>query len=334
VGNVAQTIYKARNSRGGGHPDRATLGEEAAARLAAFHLDVRRAPGLAGVLGTVARRSRGSIVADVGLATAGLALGRAWLVLIGVALLAFTFGAPCWRHRFSPTFDRLQRAMALGQWAEAARLLARFSRGRHPDTIERSLKFHDAQIHAQQGEPLQPLLARLALDRDRMPPAIFQARLAAVHAAAKDYDGTLACMRAAWEAAPDDPAIRVDYALAHARLGDLVRAQELLDAVDMEALPVQGRPVVWWARGLVELRNGKASAQETLLEGLEGLLLAPTTPANWHSLALCSGAWALALQRAGDAGTAKRLVSNVWPVLKVCADTRLRGEIEREIGPP
>jgi hypothetical protein len=327
-------LYKARNSRGGGPPDRAALGDEAAARLEAFHRDACRAPGVAGVLGAVARRARGPIAVDVGLALAGLALGRVWLALIGVVLLAFAFGPPAWRHFFSPPSDRLARAMALGHWDEAGRLLARLGGERRPEATEHALKFHDAQIRAHRGEPLQPLLARLELFRGGMPPATFQARLAAVHDAAMDYDGTLACMRAAWDAAPDDPARRVDYALAHARLGDLVRARELLDAVDVVALPAQGRPVAEWALGLVELRNGKPSARETLLEGLEGLLLASIAPANWRSLALCSGACALALQRAGDAASAKRLTSQVWPVLQVCADTRLRAEIEREIGLP
>jgi hypothetical protein len=327
---VANIPYKARSSA---DADRAGLSDVQAARLAAFQQRIRRKPGLAAALAEVARHARWFIAIDVGLLLAGVATGRAWLVLAGAILLVLTFGLPAWRHRFARWFDRMLQAMALGEWDEAGRLLARFRQRRHPEAVEASLHFHDAQIRARQGEPLQPLLARLELVRVQLSPEDFLARSASVHSAAKDYDGFLACMGAAWEATPHDPSRQVDYALAHARLGDLVRAQKLLDGVDMEALQAQGRPFVWWARGLIELRNGKPAARETLLQGLEGFLKA-TSPAGWSSLALCSGACALALQRNGDAAGAKTMIGRVWPVLRVHADTRLRAEIDREIGIP
>jgi hypothetical protein len=162
---------------------------------------------------------------------------------------------------------------------------------------------------------------------------MFPARLASVHSAAGDYDGFLACMAAAWQSTPTDPSRTVDYALALARFGDLVKAEQLLDTIAMEALQVSGRPFVSWARGMVELRNGKPTAQATLLKGVEGFLKI-SSPASWSSLALCSGACALAMQRNGDAAGAKTMLGRVWPVLKVFADTRLRAEIETEIGTP
>ena len=315
------------------HVERAFLSKSEAAQMAAFNLRVRSKPGLATVLGEVARRQRTLIAFEAATLAAGIASRSPWLAGIGLVALALTFGLPTWQHRFSRWFDRMLRAMALGQWDEAARMLARMRKRRSAESMEIQLQFYDAQIRVHQGEPLPRLLERLELLRSGMPPAMFEVRMASVHRAAGDDDGVLACMRAAWEFAPDDPSRQVDYALSLARFGDLVKAQELLDGVDMEALQVQGRPFAWWARGMIELRNGRPDAQDSLLEGVTGFLKI-ASPAGWGALALCSGACALAMQRDGDAAGAKAMIERVWPVLKVHADKRLRAEIEREIGAP
>ncbi len=315
------------------HVARAFMSKSQAAEMAAFQLRVRRKPGLATVLGEVARRERTLVVFCIATVVAGAALRSAALAGLGLVGLAVTFGLPIWRHRFARWFDRMLRAMALGQWDEAARMLARYRKRRSPESTEMQLHFYDAQIRAHQGEPLQDLLARLELLRPGMLPAMFAMRMASVHRAAGDDDGVLACMRAAWEATPGDPSRQLDYALTLARFGDLVKAQELLDGLDTEALQVQGRPFASWARGMIELRNGRPGAPDTLLQGVTGFLQMPSVSA-WGALALCSGACALAMQRNGDAAGAKAMLERVWPVLKVHADKRLRAEIDREIGAP
>jgi hypothetical protein len=312
---------------------RPAMNRAQAARMAAFELKVRARPGLKTLLIEVARRARWFILGAVALIVAGLASGLAWPAVLGAAVIAATFGLPAWSHRYSRYFQRLQQALALGEWNEARRMLDRFARKKHPGTIAMQIQFYDAQIRVRQGEPLEGVLAGLEAVRPTLPLGQFPARTALLYSAVKDYDGFIACMREAWEATPDDPSRRVDYALAHARLGDLVQAQDLLSGIDMEALQVHGRPFVWWARGLVELRNDKPSAEATLMRGVEGFLQI-ASPAGWTSLALCSGACALAMVRNGDPAGAKTMIGRVWPILKVHADTRLRGEVETEIGVP
>ncbi len=313
--------------------DRVMKSEAQAARLAAFELNVRARPGLKTLLAEVVRRARWIVAGAALLIVVGLASGQPLLALTGTIVLAVTFGVPIWRHRYSRYFRRMIQALALGEWIEARRMLDRFARRRHSDMVTASIPFYDAQIRVRQGEPLDDVMARLEAVRSKLPPEQFMARKASLHSAVKDYDGFIACMREAWELTPDDPSRRVDYALAHARLGDLALAEELLAGVDMEALQVNGRPFVWWARGLVELRNDKPSAEATLTRGVEGFLKI-ASPASWSSLALCSGACALAMVRNGDRAGAKTMVGRVWLILKVHADTRLRGEVETEIGAP
>ena len=313
--------------------DRGAMNAARAAQMAAFELKVRARPGLRTLLVEVARRARWSLLAAASLIVAGLASRLAWPALVGGAALVIIFGLPLWTHRHSRWFKRMLEALALGEWDEARRMLDRFARKKHSEAVTAQIPFYDAQIRVRQGEPLEHALARLEAVRSKLPPDQFPARKASLHSAAKDYDGFIACMREAWEATPDDPSRRVDYALAHARLGDLAKAQELLAGLDMGALPVHGRPFAAWARGIVELRNDKPSAQAALMQGVEGFLQI-ASPAAWTSLALCSGACALALVRNGDRAGAKTMLQRVWPILKVHADTRLRAEVETEIGVP
>jgi tetratricopeptide (TPR) repeat protein len=313
--------------------DRGAMDAARAARLAAFELRVRARPGIRTLLVEVARRARWSLLAAVSLVVAGLVSHVAWPAVAGMLSLATIFGFPLWNHRHSRWFRRLLEALALGEWDEARRMLDRFVRKKHPDAVAAQIPFYDAQIRVRQGEPLDHVLARLEAVRPKLPADQFAARKASLHSAVKDYDGFIACMREAWEATPDDPSRRVDYALAHARLGDLAKAQELLAGIDMEALQVHGRPFVSWARGIVELRNDKPSAQATLTQGVEGFLQI-ASPAAWTSLALCAGACALAMVRNGDRAGARTMIGRVWPILKVHADTRLRAEVETEIGVP
>ena len=301
------------------------------ARQAAFLLRMREKPGLATLLAEVARRSRGTLLLDVVLILAGVAFRQAWLAAAGLAALLLTFGLPIWRHRYTRWYRGFLRAMAYGEWREARTLFERFRGGRHPANVESQMPFYDARLRVHEGEALATVLERLETSRSAFTPEQFNARIASVHIAAKDYDGYVACMRAAAEAAPDDPSRQVDHALANARLGDLELAKQILARIDMEALEVHGRPFVHWARGLVELRNDRPGARESLQNGVDGFLKI-SSPAALGSLALCSGACAIAMQRAGDAAGAKAMATRVWPLLKVHADPRLRAELEREVG--
>jgi len=316
------------------HAERAGLSDEEAARLAAFQVRVRKKPGLATVLGEVARRNRVWIAIDCGLLVAGLATGRYAMAMTGATLLALTFGWPVWAHRHSRYFNRMITAMAIGEWAEAARLLEKMRGKQHAPSVANALHFYEAQIRARRGEPLAAVLPDIEKLRPRFAatPGHFDARLASVHSAGGDFAGYLACMRRAYEAAPQDPSRQLDMALAEARLGDLDRASALFEAVNQEALPVHGRPFVAWTGGLIALRRGdSAQAQATLMEGVSGFLKSPS-PGALSSLSLCSAACALALKRNGDPEAARKMLAHVTRILPVYADPLLRAEIKREIG--
>ena len=312
---------------------RAGLSEAQAAQLAAFELRIRTKPGLDTLLAEVARRTWIWVTADLAAVLIGLATDRPLLIFAGLFFLLLTFGWPAWQHRYSRYFQRLLQAMAVGDWDEAERMLARFRQKQHPESVAVSIEFYDAQIKVRKGAPLPAVLADLERMRWRVArsPGHFESRVASVHAAARDYAGFLAALRRGYEATPEDPSRRLDLALAEARLGDLQAAQDLLGGVNLDALPVHGRPFADWTRGLIELRQANPAAQATLMSGVAGFLKM-STPASLSSLALCSGACALAMARKGQLEDARRMTAQVWPFLLVYGDTLLMAEIKREIG--
>jgi tetratricopeptide (TPR) repeat protein len=316
-----------RGGRGG-------LSDEEAARLAAFELRLRRKPGLMTVLGEVARRNRVWIAVDCGLLVGGLATGRPAMALTGATLLVLTFGWPVWAHRHARNFNRMIIAMAIGEWDEAAALLGRLRGGQLAAAMANSMDFYEAQIRVRRGEPLAAVLNDIEKLRPRFAatPGHFDARLASVHSAGGDYAGFLACMRRSHQATPEDPSRQLDLALAEARLGEPDQAAAVFASVNQEALPAHGRPYIDWTGGLIALRRGDhAQAQASLLEGVSGFLKTPS-PAALSSLALCSGACALALARNGQVPAARKMIEQVARILPVYADPLLRAEIKREIG--
>jgi hypothetical protein len=163
---------------------------------------------------------------------------------------------------------------------------------------------------------------------------MFEARVASVYHAAGDYKASLEQMRKAHQALPDDPSRQLDLALAEARLGEPDTARAVLAQLNEAALPSHGRPFVHWVRGLVALRRNDASAHEELARAMAGFLEYGTNSAVWSALALCGGAYALALARAGQPDAARTALNRVSPILKVHGDKPLLRMIQLEVESP
>lgn len=313
--------------------DRHDLDEREATRLAEFELRVRQSLGLGTVLAEVARR--GWIwLAIVGAGTLwGLASGNAWLAGIGAALLALTFALPAWSFRHAARYDKLQRAFAVGDWTQTLDLIAQLRGMQNQDGLLFDLDIREAAILAAQGQRAEALAAverwRAALAATA--PGLFEARVASVHHAAGDYKGFVKQMRAAHAALPDDPSRQLDLALAEARLGDADAAAALLRGLQVEALPVHGRPFVDWTEGLIALRRNRPDAHEDLARALAGFLEYEANPAVWGALGLCGGAYALALARAGKPDEARLTLERVAPILRAHADRPLLKMLQVEV---
>lgn len=322
-------------SMAAGHGERAALGGESAAALAAFLVKVRENPGLGTVLGEVARRQKMALALYAGAGVAALLVLHmpvvAALCVLGVLL---TFAAPVWKHRHSRTLQRLLKARATGDWDEAERMIARFRASKQPEKVMRTIEVYAAQLAVRRGGGIDEAVAKVQALAPGFAaqPGLLETHLGSIHAAGKDYPGVMAWMRKGIEAAPQDPSKQLDLALMEARVGDLAQAKTILAGLDTEALEAHGRPFLAWTRGLIALREGDAAAaQQHLVEAVGGLLKSPS-PAALPALALAGGACALAMMRNGEPDNARRMLGEVAPLLKVHGDPALLGLIEKEVG--
>ncbi|MCX9156345.1 hypothetical protein OPU71_09450 [Niveibacterium sp. 24ML] len=300
---------------------------------AAFELRLQTDPGVRTFLTELFRRNRLWLAIDACLLLWGLIGGDRVLVALALLFLALSLLPPLWQYRHAMRYDRMLRACALGQWDLASTLLAQLAAGSRKPLLTFDVAVRAACIRAVRGDLAG---ARAAVEAwrtefDAKAPGMVDQRIATVCHAGGDYAGFVEAMRAAYSAAPTNLTHRLDLALAEARVGDPDAVPHLLAGIDEAKLPSFGRPFVDWARGMLALRHGHPEALAALGRATQGFLEYAANPAVWSSLALCSGAYALALAQQGRPREAQAALQHVWPVLKVHGDRLLLTMLRREL---
>lgn len=317
-------------------PDQhAGLSEVESARLAAFELEARENPAsVRRLLRQVLRQSRWWVGASAVLLVLGVVLHKPrWVVFAGF-LLVLIFGLPVWRLRHAKRYDWLMRAWALGDWARVETLIKLLRGNGQSENFEFDLAIRSASVRAHRGElaaaitDLEPWRENLMIKA----PVLFHSQVAGVYAAGGDHAAFLENMQRALALSNDEPDRLVDAALAEARFGDVAKAQDMLDRVNLEALPVYGRSFVLWARGLIALKQNNPVAQACLAQAVAEFLAHADKPTGWTALAACSGAYALALARDGKRDEALSIVQRVSPILRAHVDAPLKAELEGALG--
>lgn len=311
------------------------LTDAQADQLAARMVRIRTKPGLGTLLRETALANRWWLLIDVVLVPVLVWGGRYWTAAAIAAFGALPFVLALWAARRGNQYQALVKSDAVGDWARSAELIEalRPAAAANP-TIALDLDVRAAVARVHQGEALPALLASLApwLEKHPDQAAMYESRVAAVHAAAGDRAGMVARMRTAHEASNHEPARALDLALAEARFGDAAAAQTLLAGVDASLLPVFAAPFVDWTSGLVEQRAGNPDALGRLAKAVAGFLeLSEKHPAVWTSLAFATADYALALQAAGRRDEARKTLKQVLPILKAHADAPLLQILQREV---
>lgn len=302
-------------------------------QLAKLQIDMMKQPTLLTMLAGTARSWKWWNLVCIAMAAAGIATGKAWLWIAAVVLLALPFAVTAWTYRHSGRYTRLLRAFALGQWKEFESLVEKLKPMRErSQQLDFDLDVRRACLRAKRGKldealhGLQHWQAKLAGQ-----PGLFEMRVASVYHYGGDRQGMVTQMGLAHAAAPSDPAKAIDCALAHARWGDVVKAEALLRAVDTNLLPPFAAPFVSWIDGLVALRRDRPEALDILARAMEGFLGWSGNPAAWVSLAHCAGDYALALSFAGHKAEAEATLSRVLPILRHHVDKPLMQLLQKEI---
>ena len=192
-----------------------------------------------------------------------------------------------------------------------------------------------AQIQARQGD-LAGALASLEKWRgaDAKSPGLFEARLAGVCSAGRDYPGYIRLMEEAAVLSKNDPSRLVDVALAHARFGSVERLVQIaLQQVDTSLLPPAAGAFLEWIHGLLSLRAGENADAATHLRVAVSRFRerAIKSPAGWVSMALAAAHCALAEVRGGLRQEAGQMLEGFTHIVTAHGDPSLLRMLEKEL---
>lgn len=302
-------------------------------QLARLQIDMMKQPTLLTMLAGTARSWKWWHLVCIAMLALGLATGRAWLWITSAVLFALPFVYTAWSYRHSGRYTSLLRAFALGQWKEFESLVEKLGPMRaRSQQLDFDLDVRRACLLAKRGG-LDEAVRKLEHWRAKLAdqPGLFEMRVASVYPYGGDREGFVSHMGLAHAAAPSDPAKAMDYALANARWGDVVKAEALLRSVDTNLLPPFAAPFVSWVDGLIALRRQRPEALDTLARATEGFLGWSSNPAAWVSLAHCACDYALALSFAGHKAEAEATLSRVLPILRHHVDKPLMQLLQKEI---
>ena len=244
------------------------------------------------------------VLVDLGFIAYGVARGRTWLIVVGVGFLlwwAFTVRKGLGK---ADDYNELLRASALGDDAECERLIDKLSADRAlagNAQLHGDLAFRRAGLKARRGD-LAGALADCEALRARLENAngAFESRIASIHYVAGDMPGYLRSMEDSFEASGQAASQRLDLAFGHARVGEAVRARDLLASVDTSLMPPFHAPLAVAAEGVLREREGDAAGGiEKLRQAVQGLEPYSGNPVFWPFHGILVARFAAALARAG-----------------------------------
>ncbi|WP_417388942.1 tetratricopeptide repeat protein [Gimesia sp.] len=173
-------------------------------------------------------------------------------------------------------YDRLLHAFSWGQWEDVLDQVERL-RGKIPD-FELSARAAVALAALDRFDEALDMMDPFE-ESDEVPRWMYLGRLSELYEVTKDYDEVVECMREAYEIAPDNPTVIIDYGYALAKTNrDNPRAAELFADAEEKHLNDLVALLLKYFKGVLELnfRNYRA-AEDWFRQCEAGLLpLAPS----------------------------------------------------------
>lgn len=266
----------------------------------------------------------------------GITTGTNWAIYVGAGGLLAHIALFLRSSRHSDIYKNLLRASALGEWDRVGKLADRMQAVAEQQSaqivfdldVRRGVALAATQ-HLNEGVEL---VSRWE-SRGTQPSGMYWNRLASVYAKGGDYARFVEYMRRGFDESGGAIWARIDLALAIARVGDDPReALELLRHDSVATQPESTARFVHWARGVALLRLGDFQGAElALARAVDGYLAQAENPAVWTSLALSTGALAVAGSVNGKKDQARRLLAPLQPIFDAHADPALAALVKQRV---
>ncbi|QDU07671.1 hypothetical protein V202x_10310 [Gimesia aquarii] len=262
-----------------------------------------------------------------------------WVLLIIVSMLVFRWmrtpeisdidylilvflGIPIvisfWVAYFSPRqkYDKMLHAFSWGRWQEVLDQVPKL-RGKVPDF---ELTTREAVAEAALGNVDQAyeMMEHFA-DSSEVPRWMYLGRLSELYEIVKDYDQAIECWRQAYEEAPKNPTVIIDYAYALLKYGnDYSLANQLLEEAEQQHMGEMIELLILCFKGILELNLKNFRVAESLfLKCQSGLLpIAPTQPLLQLFVDFNRAYLAITLAELGDSENAQKIYELALPRLQ------------------
>ncbi len=305
------------------------LSDKELERTAQFEIECRYNLNIFGFLKEVLRKNIFILLAGAGVIAWGIYSNSTIIILVGILLMLSMPVFSLWNYRHVNNYNRLQIELAWGNWQEALRLIDKLRVHMKESEVAFDLDINEACIVARERS-LEEALKIVDMWREvfsETSPSLYESRISSMYHYCGDYDGFVECMRSAYLKSPENSLVTLDMALAEARFGSVEKASALLEKVHKEELPRFALLAVSWVKGLVARTNKDLAAKDYLESAVLQISAYSKNPVMWKHIALCTGAYALALHDSDEKQKAEELLEKIWKVLKVHGDNILLKEI-------
>jgi tetratricopeptide (TPR) repeat protein len=248
-----------------------------------------------------------------------------WLGWVASGALLFPPAVAAWLAFFGPArkYDAMLEAMCWGRWQEVLDRIPML-RGTVPD-FELDMRSASALVGLGRFDEGMAMVRAHGND-PAIPLWMYLGRMSELYDLAHRYDEALQCHRDAWEEAPDNPTVVLDYALALLKQEqDTGLAMQLIDEMENQPkadLLVMVLPLL---HGMAALNSGRDSdAANRLKEAEKNLRPMTKGSALVRFLVDITRTYrAIALAKLGRGAEADRLFAVVRPRLEALNYTRL-----------
>ena len=251
------------------------LSEQAIAKIAAFEIKARRHISLSACLLESITRNWLVVIAGFGVLVAGYLKSSVVISLAGLVIMGIIPLLTAWNYKSVTGYNNLLNAFAVGDWTRARHYITQLRARAKTADVLLELDVREAGILASEGDldTALDLMEKWRQECDESSAGNFEARIAPVYHAAGDYTSFVESMRQAFLKSDSSSMLLLDLAIAEARLGDISKAEELLDRVETEELPSYASPFLDWVNGLIALKHGSPQASSLLAMAVEGFFI-------------------------------------------------------------
>jgi hypothetical protein len=288
-------------------------------KSASFQIEIRHRRDFVPILVQSLYINKGSILLGMMMLIGGWYFESSVVMYSGIGLSVCIPLYTAWKHRATRRYDQLLANYAVGNWQWVLKDVA-------------FLRKHQAGLEMAFDFDIREAVAYFKLDGDTKAiealdewrevfeeevPGYFESRMASVQHGLGYPEKFIELMREAFFKSSMSPAIITDLTLGEARLGDVDKAEKLLNTIPTEELPIEGQAFVDWIAGLTAYRSGGSGAIE-FESALRRFSEFAGNPALWPSIAVCVGDWAIhASQTEWREFDIAEKVRAVWAVLEV-----------------